>query len=240
MGEIKTKDEIKLLKKSADIANSCIPLIEKSLKENVTERELKRRVEQKIKSMHAKPSFRTLVACGKRSAIVHPKPCATDKRIYGIGYVDFGASFREYKSDVTVPFIKGDISKKEMNIVQTTLQSYKLAIKSIAVNMLCLKPYEKVDKFLREKKYKMLHSLGHGLGKKIHELPYIGKPNKKMNKKQKKKWEKLKRIKFQENMIFTIEPGVYVKGIGGCRLENDVWLTNKGSKILTKAKLIKV
>jgi Xaa-Pro dipeptidase len=55
-----------------------------------------------------------------------------------------------------------------------------------------------------------------------------------------KKWEKLKKIRFQEGMVFTIEPGVYVKGLGGCRLENDVLLTRKGPKILTYSRLIEV
>lgn len=240
MGQIKTKHELELLKKSADIANSCIPLIKKSLKENISERELKRRIEKKLKNMHAKPSFRILVACGERSAIIHPKPCATNRKISGLGYVDFGASFKGFNSDVTIPFIKGRIGKKEMRIAQVALQAYKLAVKSIRIGMPCWKLHEKADKFLRKKGFKMLHSLGHGLGRKVHEMPYIGKPRKKLKKKQKLKWEKIKKVKFQKDMVFTIEPGVYAKGIGGCRIENDLWLMKNGLKILTKSKFIKV
>jgi len=84
----------------------------------------------------------------------------------------------------------------------------------------------------------MQHSLGHGIGLKIHELPTIGIPKEKLKKLRKLK--KLEKIKFQENMVFTIEPAVYVKGLGGCRFENTILLTKTGPKILTNSKLIRV
>jgi Xaa-Pro aminopeptidase len=137
-----------------------------------------------------------------------------------------------------LPFIKGKINKREERIVQTVLEAYKLAVKSIRIGLPCWKLHEKVDKFLKKKGFFLQHSLGHGLGLKIHELPTIGMPRKKLSKKKMKKWEKLKKIRFQEGMVFTIEPAIYVKGLGGCRIENDILLTKKGPKILTKAKLL--
>jgi Xaa-Pro aminopeptidase len=239
MGIIKTKKEIELLKKSAQIANSCLPLIENLLKKDkIMEKEVAREIRRKIYSQNATLAFRTIVACGKRSARIHPKPRATNKIISGLGYVDFGACYKGYKSDITVPFIKGKISKKEERIVQAVLEAYEFAIKSIKIGLPCWKLHEKVDKFLRKRGFKMVHSLGHGVGLKIHELPTIGKFKGKLTKKKKKKWGKLKKIKFQEGMVFTIEPAIYVKGLGGCRIENDVLLTRKGPKILTHAKLI--
>jgi Xaa-Pro aminopeptidase len=241
MGMIKTKEEIELLKKSAEIANSCLPLIEELLKkEKIREKEIASAIRRKIYSQGAKLAFRTIVACGKRAAKIHPKPAATKKIISGLGYIDFGASYKGYKSDITVPFIKGKISKKEEKIVRAVLQAYKLAIKSIRVGLPCWKLHKKIDSFLRKKGFFMQHSLGHGLGLKIHELPTIGMPKKKLSKKKMKKWEKLKKIKFQERMFFTIEPAIYVKGLSGCRIENDILLTRRGPKILTKSKLLRV
>ncbi|MDI6798666.1 MAG: M24 family metallopeptidase [Candidatus Aenigmarchaeota archaeon] len=231
----KTKKEVKLIEKAAEISNSCLKLVEESLKEKITEKELRRRIERKIRSQNATLSFRTIVACGKRSAKIHPKPRATNRIIKGIGYVDFGACYKGYKTDVTVPFIKGEISKRERKIVETTLEAYKIAISSIKVGMPCWKLFEKVDCFLRKNGFRMLHPLGHGLGLKTHDKPSIsGKPKK---KKLLKRW---KEIRFQENMVFAIEPAIYVKGLGGCRLENDVLLTKKGIKILTNSRLIEV
>lgn len=241
MGMIKNKKEIKLLKKSAGISNSCLPLIEKLLKkERIKEKEVAKEIRRKIYSQGAKLAFKTIVACGKRSAKIHPKPAATDKIISGLGYVDFGASYRDYKTDVTIPFIKGKISNKDRRIVQAVLKAYDLAIKSIEVGLPCWKLHEKVDRFLMKKGFRMMHSLGHGLGLKIHELPTIGKPKKKLTKKRRLRWERLKKITFQEGMVFTIEPAVYAKGLGGCRLENDILLTRKGPKVLTHSRLVEI
>ena len=241
MGMIKSQKEIGLIKRAANISNSCIPLIEKSLHESITERKLRMRIGRNIRSQHATLSFQTLVACGKRSAMIHAKPYATDKIIKGIGYIDFGACYKGYKSDVTVPFVKGKISERERRIAEVTLKAYDVAINSIKVGMPCWKLFEKIDNFLRKNGFRMSHSLGHGLGKGIHELPYIGKPSKKhLTKKKKRRWERLKKINFQEGMIFTIEPAVYVKGKYGCRLENDVLMTRNGPKVLTHSRLIKV
>lgn len=241
MGLIKTKREIRLLKKSAKISDSCLPIIEKALKENrITEKEIVRRMRKKIRSQGATFSFLPIVACGKRSARIHAKPRSTNKIISGIGYVDFGACYKGYRSDVTVPFIKGVVSKKEKRIVDSVLKAYSVAIKSIKIGMPCWKLFEKADNYLRKYRFRMGHSLGHGLGLKIHELPYIGKPRRRLRGKKLKRWNSWKKITFQNNMVFTIEPGVYVKGIGGCRLENDFLIENRRVKILTNAKLIKV
>jgi len=239
MGMIKTGKEIGLLKKSAAITNSCLPLIRNLLeRKEVTERDIARAIRKKIYSQNAKLAFQTLVACGKRSAKIHPKPWATNKIISGLGYVDFGASYRGYKTDVTVPFIKGKISKKERKIVSAVLQAYKIATNSIKIGMPCWTLYDKVDKFLKKRGFVMVHSLGHGLGLNVHELPTIGKPRKPLTKKKMLRWEKLKKIKFQKGMIFTIEPGIYVKGLGGCRLENTILLTKKKPVFLTNSKFI--
>jgi len=235
MGMIKTATEIKLLKKSAKISDSCIEVIKDSLKEEITEKELRRRIGRKIRSQGASLSFQTLVASGKRSAKIHPKPYATNKIIKGLGYVDFGACYKGYKTDITVPFIKGKINKKERKTVKTTLNAYKLSISSIRLGQPCWKLFQKINNYLKKNGFILKHGLGHGLGKKIHEYPLIVMPKNKRLRRKKRRWEK---IKFQKNMVFTIEPGIYVKGLGGCRIENDVLLTNKGPKILTHAKLI--
>src|SRR4030042_3145916 len=239
MGIIKNKRELQIMKKSAEISSSCLPIIKKALKENkITEKESARRRRKNLTVQNATFSFAPIVACGKRSAKIHAKPRNTNKIIAGIGMVDFGACYKGYKTDMTVPFIKGEVSKREERIVESVLKAYSVAIKSIRIGMPCWKLYEKVDNFLRSKRFKMGHSLGHGLGLKIHELPYIGKPRRKLRGKKLERWNRWKKITFQNSMVFTIEPGVYVKGIGGCRLENDFLIENKRVKILTNAKLI--
>jgi Xaa-Pro aminopeptidase len=245
MGMIKTPREIELLKKSAQISDSCIKVIENSLRENVTEEELRRRIGRKIRSQGASLAFQTLVACGKRSAMIHPKPHATDAAISGIGYADFGASYKGYKTDVTVPFVKGRISKQERKIIDATLKAYKLASTSIELNQPCWKLFEKTNKLLKKSGFEMIHGLGHGLGLKIHERPLIVVPKKEklkrtLTEKKKRRWKNIRKINFQKNMVFTIEPGLYVKNLGGCRIENDFLMAEDGPKVLTHSRLIEV
>ena len=240
MAIAKTAKELVLLKKAAAISNSCIPLIEKSLRENISERELARRVRRKINSQGATLSFQTLVATGERSAMIHPKPHATSRKISGIGYIDFGARYKGYCSDVTVPFVKGKISAKEKRIIKTCLDAYTLAIRSIKIGKPCWLVHKDTDGYLKRKGFKMQHGLGHGLGKEIHERPVLGMPRKKLKGKRLKRWHKLQKITFQPGMVVTIEPGVYVKGVGGCRIENDVLITSKGPRILTNSRLLKL
>jgi len=237
-GMAKNEKEIKLLKKSAEIANSCLPLIEELLKrEKITEKEIAQAIRKKIYSQGAKLAFQIIVACGKRSAKIHPKPRVTGKIVSGLGYIDFGASYKGYKSDVTVPFIKGKISKKERKIVDATLAAYKIALSSIKIGEQCWKVFEKVDRFLRKRGFELKHGLGHGLGLKIHEDPHMIVPKRKF-KKRKIKWEKIRKMVFENGMVFTIEPGVYVNKLGGCRIENVFAIENGKIEKLTNAKLI--
>ena len=236
---IKTDREINLIKKAASISNSCIKIIKKSLQEDITERELAKRVRKEINRQGGKLSFRTLVGTGNRSGMIHTKPHVTDRKISGLGYIDFGARYKGYASDVTVPFIKGEVSEGKKKIVALVLKGYELAVDSVKIGEPCWKLHEKVDNFFRKHKYKMQHSLGHGIGLKVHEKPVIGKPRKKLRGKKKLRWEKIKKITFQPGMIFTIEPGIYTKNFG-CRIEND-FLLNKNKLVrLTNAELIRV
>lgn len=241
MGMIKTEKEIRLLEKSAAISNSCIPLIEKSLKEkNITERELARRIRKKINSQGATLSFQTLVGSGRRSSMIHTKPNVTDRTIGGVGYIDYGASYRGCKTDVTVPFTKGKINKGERRIVNLVLRAYQIGVESVKAGEYCWKPYENVDRFLKKNGFRMKHFIGHGVGRRIHELPMIGKPRKKLRGKKRKRWEKLKKMVFQPGMAFTIEPAIYTKHFG-CRIENSfIMLKSKRIKSLTKSRLIEV
>lgn len=239
---IKTKREIKLLEKSAKIANSCIKLIENSLREKkITEKELARRIRKKLGEQGAHEAFKTIVACGKRAAKIHAKPRTTKKIISGLGLVDFGACYKGYRTDVTVPFIKGKITKREKKMVKVVLKAYDISISSIKIGEPCWKLFEKIYKFMKKNGFELKHGLGHGIGLKIHEYPFIVVPKKeKLKRKRKRRWEIIKEITFQPGMVFTIEPGVYVKGLGCCRIENDILLTKRGPKILTTSKLVRI
>lgn len=250
---VKTKREISLIKKAVTIADSCIPVIEAALKEdNITEKEIARRIRAQMKSKGAREAFKTIVASDKRSAEIHANPRASDNIVKGMGLIDFGANYRGYRSDITVPFIKGKISKRKLRIVKTVMRAYNVGIKALKVGVPCWKVHYKVENFLNKRGYDFPHPVGHGIGLKTHELPYMGNLTEKKMKilakkydkikmaRVRRKWEYLKTVRVEPGMVFTIEPGVYIEGVGGSRFENTVLMTARGAKVLTHSRLIKI
>ncbi len=229
---IKEKKEIDLIKKSCSIVNHGIKVIEENLSTKITEKELALILEQELIGKGADElAFPTIVTSGKRSAYIHPYPSFSDQKIKkGLGLVDFGVRYKGYCSDITVPFTIGKLSKKQNMIVKTVKEAYQKAIHSLKVDYPTWAIHDIAEKTINKNGFEFKHSLGHGLGLEIHDLPNLSpKP------KNKEDW---KEIKLKENMVFTIEPGVYLPNIGGCRLENDVLMTKKGPKILTNSKPI--
>ena len=231
---IKEPKEIERIKKACRIANYGIKVIEENLLLNITGKEFGLTLEQELIRKGADElSFPTIITSGKRSVFVHPYPSFLDKKLrHGLGFVDFGVRYKGYCSDVTVPFILGEISKKQEIIVETVQEAYDTAIKNLKIGRPTWKVHESVESLLRNKGFEFKHGLGHGLGLELHDLPSItAKP---ISKEQLKEW---KEVKLKKNMVFTIEPGVYVPRIGGCRLENDILMGRK-PKSLTTSRLI--
>ena len=112
-----------------------------------------------------------------------------------------------------------------MKIVKTVLRAYELVKKKLKLGVPVWKLFYDVDVFLRKKGYMMKHALGHGIGKRVHEKPNIS-------------LKSGPEVKIEKGMFFTIEPGIYVKGLCGCRIE-DVFFADKNSiKKLTNSRLI--
>jgi len=231
---VKEPKEIERIAKACQIANHGIKIIEKNCSKNMTEKELALILEQElIKKGADELAFPTIVTSGKRSAYIHPYPSFSNQKIQdGLGLVDFGVRYKSYCSDVTVPFTLGKISSKQKKIIQTVEEAYEKAIETLKISIPTWKVHESVESFIKKNGFKLKHSLGHGLGLELHDVPSLS--SKPKNKVTLKEW---KEVKLKENMVFTIEPGIYEPKIGGCRLENDI-LMSKKAKSLTKSKLI--
>ena len=234
---IKKLKEVERIEKACEITNHGIKFIEKNLTEHITDKELGLILEQELIRKGADElSFPTILTSGKRSAFVHPYPSFLGKKLQrSLGLVDFGVRYKGYCSDVTVPFVLGKISEKCKKIVQTVRDAYETAIQNLKIGIPTWKVHKSVEGLINKNGFEFKHELGHGLGLELHDLPSIS--HKPKDKDKLKYW---KEIRLEENMVFTIEPGVYVPDIGGCRLENDVLMTKKGPKILTNSRLIMV
>jgi Xaa-Pro dipeptidase len=228
---VKDEEEIAIIRKAAGITNELIDLLEKNVREEKIKTEadaaLFIEVESRKRGCEG-TSFGTLAAGPQRSFAIHAFPAWTCSPFGGKGLsiLDFGVKYGGYCTDVTLTFAR-DLNPKQEKIVNLVEKAAKLAI-TMAHNGTPAKDIAAaVDAFFDKSKKKMPHGLGHGIGLQEHEYPVI-------RNRSDNEWV------LEPGMIFTIEPGLYDTLLGGCRLENDVLITEKGQEILTNARIIRL
>lgn len=226
---IKNEDEKNDLKTACEIAQKALYKALESVKVGISELELKGEIEKNIIDFGAsEPSFQTIVAFGKNGAIPHHKSGQTvlekDKPIL----IDMGAKYNGYCSDITRTIFFGEPSQKFLDCYNAVLLANETAIKNIK----CGTTTCEADAFARNVLTEnglgeyFTHSLGHGVGIEIHEFPFLS-PRQNQE--------------LKENMVFTIEPGVYLENEFGIRIEDTVLLTHKGVKrLFTDSKELKI
>jgi len=220
---IKKKYEINNIRKAIAIQEKSFHSVFPSLlnKTNLTEYTFARQLEATMLLNKAqKISFDTIVAFGKNSALPHHK--SSNAKIFKKGFliIDFGCEYKGYQSDQTLTLCFGALNKTSIKIYDAVYKARELALKMIRPGFSLKDIQNKIDNFFIKqnlKKY-VKHSLGHGIGLEIHEEP--------MN------WKHQSTI-LEENMVFSIEPGVYIPSIGGVRLEDIVRVTNNSYELLT-------
>jgi Xaa-Pro aminopeptidase/Xaa-Pro dipeptidase len=220
---IKDSFELDIMRKAAEIADSAFEHILKFIQPGMTEREIGIELEMHMKKNGASAlSFPSIVASGTRSSLPHGE--ATDKRIAEGEFLtlDFGCVYREYCSDMTRTIVIGKPSGKMAEIYGVVLEAQLLAAKSFREGAVAVD----VDKVARDYIAKagygenFGHSLGHGVGRQVHEAPTIGFRNASV---------------LKAGMVLTNEPGIYLPGFGGVRIEDILVITGSGSEILSKS-----
>ena len=225
---IKDRDEIRCIEVANAIAKAAMSSARKSLKEGMTEKRLAAMIDYEMMRRGAdSPSFDTIVSFGKNSALPHHAPDNTKLARNCIVLVDMGARYRNYCSDITRTFMfMPDTSTTRYRrfidmyktVMQAKMESLALAVAgkngSEAHNMA-----EKVINSASNGAYMGLftHGLGHPIGLDVHDKGPGLAP---------------KEGKLEEGMIVSNEPGIYIEGFGGVRLEDDVLITGKGPMVL--------
>ncbi|MFH1642987.1 MAG: aminopeptidase P family protein [Nanoarchaeota archaeon] len=217
--QIKTKKEIEIIKKGCKISDEILTKCIKQIKTFKTESEIKAHLENETKKRGCELAFSTIVASGKNSSKAHHHTIDT-KLNRGFCVIDFGIKYKDYCTDTTRTIYIGKITKKEKQIYDFLLKVQKDTIKSIKINDKCSKINEYARKSLKQYNKYFTHGLGHGFGIKIHELPNLT--------------EKSKDV-IQNNMVFTVEPGIYMKSFG-IRIEDDILIEKNQVKILTRTR----
>ncbi len=213
----KTKKEIELTKKAVAITDKVFSYVIENIKPGMSEMEVKLMVEaQHFLNGAEALSFDPIVAAGKNAAKPHASPSDYIIQDGDILTIDNGCSYQGYASDMTRTFFVGKPKSEELvKIHQIVLDTMQMQIKAIGPGVAC----SEIDKIGRDyitaQGYGPLfmHGTGHGTGLDVHEDPYVNQSSKDI---------------LKPGMIITIEPGIYIEGLGGVRIEQDVVVTEDG------------
>lgn len=220
---IKTSAEIAILKDAAKIADDAFEHILSFIKPGVREIDVANELEYFMRKQGAtSSSFDIIVASGVRSSLPHG--VASDKKITSgeLVTLDFGALYKGYCSDITRTVAVGHIGDELKEIYSVVLAAQEKAVANIKPNMTGIEADAIARDYITERGYSDYfgHGTGHGIGLEIHEEPRLSPRSKTV---------------LQQNMVVTVEPGIYVPNVGGCRIEDDIVLTESGNERLTLA-----
>ena len=223
---VKDEEEIKLLRKAIEIGDKAFEYTEKNIQIGMTEKEVAWIFEKSVREQSAESiSFDTIVASGKNAA--RPHHATGDSKIEANStiIIDCGAKYNGYCSDLTRTIVIGDADEKIKNIYDIVHMAQLTAIDLVKVGMTGEECDSIARKIISEAGYGDFfgHSLGHGIGLDVHENPNVGPRSK---------------FIIQNNMPFTVEPGIYLQGWGGVRIEDIVIIIDNKTQVISKAKKI--
>ena len=223
MRMVKDEDEIDLIRKAVDAGSKSLAETIPLLRPGIREIEVAAEIEYRMKMNGAeKPSFDTIVAFGDRSALPHAKPGERRLRPGEFILMDLGAILDGYAGDMTRTVFYGNAPKKAQQVYNAVLEAQLASEASVKAGVECAAVDEAGRKVLERlgfAKY-FTHSTGHGVGREIHELPRVAQKQ---------------TMKLPERTVITIEPGVYIPGFGGVRIEDVVVVRKDKAEVLTKS-----
>lgn len=220
----KSAQEISSIKKAAKIGDTAFELLLNEIESGLTEKQLAAKLESLCRELGSeKPSFETIVLFGSRSALPHGKPCNKKLKKGDFILIDFGCTVNGLCSDMTRTLIFGKANSMQQKIYQIVLEAQKKACNAVKIGMSSKELDQIARNHINSLGYgnEFGHALGHGVGLRIHEPPRIS--------------SSAIETTLQENMVITIEPGIYVPDFGGVRIEDMAVLGKKKTAIITSA-----
>ncbi len=218
---IKDSKEIERIRKAGRIATEALESIVPELHEGMREYEAAALlIYEMMKRGATGPAFETISSFGENSAEPHYTSGGRELRKGDFALFDFGARYERYNSDITRTFVLGKADKKHREIYDVVREAQQAGIDAIKAGAMGPEVDAAARKVIERAGYgeRFIHSLGHGLGLKVHDGGGLS-PNIKME--------------LKENMVLTVEPGIYIPGFGGVRIEDDVLVKRNGAEVLT-------
>lgn len=214
--------ELEALREAAGIADAVMAALQENLRPGLDDHALIKLVRAALEEEGAQPAFPPIAAIGPDSALPHARPGGRKTSPGSIVLLDLGARWKGYCSDLTRTFACGEPSREFFSRYQAVLAAQEAGLNAIRPG----REAREVDAAARRVLAQaglgehFGHSLGHGVGLEIHESPSLSSAN---------------RAVLEEGMVVTVEPGIYLPGWGGIRIEDTILVTRDGAEPLTKS-----
>ncbi len=218
---VKDTEEVGLIRRAVEVATKGFKAVERRGVAGRSELDVALTIESVVKKAGAEAlSFDTIVASGERSALPHGKASGRCIRKGDLVIVDMGVSVDGYKSDETRTYAVGKATKRQREVYSIVKDAHDRAIDAIRAGVRARDVDRTARGYIRKAGYGRCfgHGTGHGVGLQVHERPFV---NPKSND------------VLEEGMIVTVEPGIYIPGWGGVRIEDMVLVEKDGCDVLT-------
>jgi len=218
---VKDEEETATVRKACEISSKSFLETLPFIKEGITEKDIAAELEYRFRKNGAdKLSFDTIVAAGERGALPHGTPSDRKIRAHELIVMDFGVFYNGYASDTTRTVCIGEPDEESLKVYNIVEEAQKLGRETVKEGIYCKDLDVKVRNFIKEKGYGeyFIHGLGHGVGLEIHELPFVNGRSP---------------FELKENMVITVEPGIYLPNKFGVRIEDTILVKKDKGEVLT-------
>lgn len=218
---VKDDDEIENCKKACLITDRAFEHIKEFIRPGQTEKEIALELERFMKMSGTEGlAFDTIVASGPNSSMPHAVPTNRKIEEKDIVQFDFGCKVNGYCSDFSRVLFIGEITPEEERVYHFVLREYEFIASRLGDGVNIKDVLKQSEEHYKEENYELFHSFGHNLGLEIHEEPILSTRHE---------------TKIKKNMILTVEPGVYIPGKFGIRIEDTLLVNKEGANNLTKS-----
>lgn len=218
---IKEPGEVRLIQKAARIAWDCLHASIRYLRAGMTEQQLTARLEYEMRMRGMRAGFDTIIAFGPNGSRNHHQPSGRKLRANDSILIDFGVCADGYTCDITRSFAWGRAGREYERAWTAVYAAQQAAIGQIRAGVKVMEVDAAARRVIEQSGFPVYgHGTGHGLGLEVHEIPYLTALDKK--------------TRLRAGQVITVEPGIYLPGKFGIRIEDDVLVTETGARVLTR------
>lgn len=217
---IKDAGEIDRIKEAVKISESCLTRLVSEIRVGMTEKEIARKLEILFLEHGAERAFEPIVAAGENSFNQHHTPSDRPIKAGEFLLIDFGAKQHEYLADITRTFAVKEATPKMAAIYETAREATRIGVDNLHPGARASSVWESIRAHFDQSEFSAFGQIaGHCIGLDLHERPFIKQDE---------------TLTLQPGMVTTMEPGIYILGYGGVRIEDDILLTEQGPELLTR------